>query len=425
MTFLKVALKFVMVCVIAGVVGFYSSIWFFGTMTGKWGVEGVDYFFMFLFAGAAGLFMFTHSYDNYGRKRDEAINRKRIAENVSRIDRNLYKIFEYYQARGIDRFPEPVFPDERRVTNTEAYRLLSAQLNVLNKVEDEYKKLESKKWTNRLGSVRFEPEDVLQRNVDRCELSGFVSMMLVSDGNYFERFSYLEDAHDYITDRYRALRLGLDGEELVKVELSKYFDSSRVLYGNRFDTPENGTVENDVLVFGKSGIYSLEVKNILSNGDKYLRVSKDGLWYVKDGEYGSWKLNQKYSDIFEQVNRHIYHTEHILSGVLGRDVEVKPVIVISNNNVVIENESDWDIVRPNTLFMKLKGSSGVDKFSEKELDQLVEYMRGQDLGEGKFEFLDYTNVMGNYVDWVNYYTDFVNMTIEMDKLYDNVHPEYK
>lgn len=235
----------------------------------------------------------------------------------------------------------------------------------------------------------------------------------------------MEDAHDYITDRYRALRLGLDGEELVKDELSKYFDRSRVLYGNRFDTPENGTVENDVLVFGKSGIYSLEVKNILSNGDKYLRVSKDGLWYVKDGEYGSWKLNQKYSDIFEQVNRHIYHTEHILSGVLGRDVEVKPVIVISNNNVVIENESDWDIVRPNTLFMKLKGSSGIDKFSEKELDQLVEYMRDQDLGEGKFEFLDYTNVMGNYVDWVNYYTDFVNMTIEMDKLYDNVHPEYK
>lgn len=425
MNFLKVVLKFVVVCVIAGVVGFYSSILFFGTMTGKWGVEGVDYFFMLLFAGVAGLFMFTYSYDTYGRKRDEEINRKRITENVRRIDRHLSKIFEYYKARGIDRFPEPILPDERRVTNTEAYRLLSEQLNVLNTVDDDYKELESKKWTNRLGSVRFEPEDVLQRHVDRCELSGFVSMMLVSDGNYFERFSYLEDARDYITDRHRALRLGLDGEALVKDELSKYFDSSRVLFGNRFDTPENGTVENDVLVFSKSGVYSLEVKNILSNGDKYLRVSKDGLWYVKDGEYGSWKLNQKYSDIFDQVNRHIYHTERALSSVLGRNVEVKPVIVISNNNVVIENESDWDIVRPNTLFMKLKGSTGSEKFNEGELDQLVSYMLDNDLGEGKFEFLDYTNVMGNYVDWVNYYTDFVNMTMEMDKLYDNVHPDYK
>lgn len=425
MVFVRSVLKVLGISLGVGVVGFVLSICFFGLMVGTWNVEFIDVIVMCVFVSISLYVFIPRELQVYRMNLEKEEYDQFVMSNVDRLNRHLGTIFNKYKERGLNRFPDPVRSNQVYVTNKDAFLKLDSQVNRLADRKLAFDRLEGKSWDGRLGSKKFMQEDVLTENLEKYDVSGFVSMMLSHDGNYFDRFNDVKYAWDSIHERHKGLGLGLDGERLVESEVSKYIDESRSLYGNRFQTDDDGTVENDVLVFGKSGIYSIEVKNILSEGDKYLKISKDGLWYVKTSENASWNLNNKYSDIFKQVNRHIYHTEKVLSDVVGRDVEVKSVIVIANNSVVIENESEWDIVRPNTLYMKIKETLDRSLYSESELDDMVRFMKSIDLGEGKFLLEDFSDSIDHMINWIDYYTMFVEMTKEMFDLYNNEHEIYK
>ncbi|WP_031422549.1 nuclease-related domain-containing protein [Exiguobacterium sp. NG55] len=65
---------------------------------------------------------------------------------------------------------------------------------------------------------------------------------------------------------FKRLQRGVLGEQVVEKELLKYQGDYMTLFGNRIDMGEDGTVENDVLIFSENGIFTLEVKNIKSTG---------------------------------------------------------------------------------------------------------------------------------------------------------------
>lgn len=217
---------------------------------------------------------------------------------------------------------------------------------------------------------------------------------LIDSDRMRREYRTMQEGVKELNDRLRAYSLGNEGERVVLEELGKYGDRFKVLDGVRFSTNEavvgqeldGKTVENDVLVFTNNGLYTLEIKNIMSEGEKYLRISKDGIWYKKTREEGSWKADPNTTKIFSQVNRQIHYTESLIERKLGKKISLKSVIVIANDNVQIENETDWLIVRPNMLFSLLNGRDvdSEDVLTDDEISELVEMFKTYDLGAGKF-----------------------------------------
>lgn len=186
---------------------------------------------------------------------------------------------------------------------------------------------------------------------------------------------------------FKRLQRGVLGEQVVEKELLKYQGDYMTLFGNRIDMGEDGTVENDVLIFSENGIFTLEVKNIKSTGDQYLKISKDGLWYERNSLYSEWQVDEKSSRIVDQVNRHVYLTQKFVTQTTTNKVHVQPIIVISNDNVVIENETEWIIVRPNQIYSCIRNAQR--QFTRDQAEEYYRLFEKYDIGQAKFQLIDY------------------------------------
>ena len=181
-----------------------------------------------------------------------------------------------------------------------------------------------------------------------------------------------------------ANRKGVLGERQVAEYLKGYEAEFLPLYGNRFQSDE-GTVENDVLLFTARGIFSLEIKNINGTGKQKLKITRDGQWF-------EWKKNEwvksNNAKIFDQVNRHTLLTEKKLSEVFSNlhEVEIKPLIVIPNDNVEIINESQFELVRPSQIPAYIRNQP--IRLAQEQAAKMREYINQSDIGQGKFAFID-------------------------------------
>lgn len=177
---------------------------------------------------------------------------------------------------------------------------------------------------------------------------------------------------------------GTVGELHVQEYLVNYEDEFQPLYGNRFQTNE-GTVENDALLFTRRGIFSLEIKNINSKGKQKLKISRDGQWF--EWRKDQWKRSYNNS-IFDQVNRHTVLTEKKLMSQFSEAgaIQVFPIIVIPNDNVEIINESQFEVMRPSQVPAYIRNQP---IFLQKDaVEKMREYIAVSDIGQGRFEFLD-------------------------------------
>lgn len=190
-----------------------------------------------------------------------------------------------------------------------------------------------------------------------------------------------------INGQHMALSAGLEGERIVMQELDKYADSYTTLYGNRIAYDERHTVESDALVFSERGIFTVEVKNIKSKGDQYIKISKDGVWYARRSLSEDWQVDEYSSKIFDQMNRQVYGSQKFIFDQTGQRLTVHPVVVIANDNAKIENETDWVIVRPNQLYTVI--TRGPDQLSQETCESLRDLFKAHNLGQKAFKHLDY------------------------------------
>ena len=316
-----------------------------------------------------------------------------------------------------------VTPDYKEMTNDVAYEMLRREKNrfvrlgssrllpsggtgaepketadVARKIQDvlSMAKKTPLRWENKSATNK---DDFLQYLADR-------GIPLPAEGTIFDdvafaamlsRANEIPNVLDSLQSAELILRRGHDGEQIVMNELDKYSNSLKVLYGNRFDARRDGTVENDALLFTDAGVFSIEVKNIKSGGNQSIHIAKDGRWSEKNHAQGEWKPDERSSKIIDQVNRHVYLTEQFLQShadelthVYTKDqLTVHPIIVIANNNVTIENETDWKIVRPNQVFSLVRGAQVLSEVEQEELKALFER---HDLGQKKFKHLNFGEV---------------------------------
>lgn len=394
---------------------------------------GSSYFLIAIFYGILSLYLIryfvirvhTRAYYARLRKLDE-INYK---SNQLRLKENFDLVLREYLQSGYDIYPGIVTGKTRHLTNREAYELLNQMYLDLESSYDHMDTL-SRNNNGRLGASSFhhKSEEVKEGFYRACTILGLderILKMIDGDSNLFNPFYEIVEHMQYIRNRRNALKLGLDGEMTVEHELLNFFDRERMLFGNRFKTISDGNVENDILVFTESGIYSLEVKNIMSSGERYIRISKDGLWYFKTNEDASWKYDEKSTNIFSQVNRQIYHTEKLLKTRLNRKVSLKSIIVIANDNVVIENESTWVIVRPNMLYSLMKPDSGTLIYDDADLFKMIEVLKNENIGEGKFEVIDFSESVNEIKYTLNFYSKFIEFSKRTIALVDNQNLDYR
>lgn len=190
-----------------------------------------------------------------------------------------------------------------------------------------------------------------------------------------------------INGQHLALAAGIEGEQVVMQELDKYADSYTTLYGNRIAYDERHTVESDALVFSERGIFTVEVKNIKSKGDQYIKISKDGVWYARRSLSEDWQVDEYSSKIFDQMNRQVYGSQKFIFDQTGQRLTVHPIVVIANDNAKIENETDWVIIRPNQLYTVI--TRGPDQLSQETCESLRDLFKAHNLGQKAFKHLDY------------------------------------
>lgn len=96
--------------------------------------------------------------------------------------------------------------------------------------------------------------------------------------------------------------------------------------------------------------------------------------------------------IFDQVNRQIALTEKKLAERFpnNRATEIRPLIVIPNQNVEILNESLFDIVRPAQIPAFIR-KAPIKAFKH-EMDEIRSFLKGIDMGAGTFPYMDMDTV---------------------------------
>lgn len=188
---------------------------------------------------------------------------------------------------------------------------------------------------------------------------------------------------------------GVSGEKEVVNALNSILRSGTVLENIRIE--DSGTsAESDIIYVGPSGLYTLEIKNIGAAGNWNIKVSKDGQWQkvFQNGHREAMK------DIGSQLNHHITCQEQFLNKKLkeryGQETpyfKMKGAIVISNDAVIIDNESDLVIRRKSSLNRYLE--DGTEELSELWQTRIVEIFKEFTLPGKRYEVMNYEAVYEN------------------------------
>ena len=211
---------------------------------------------------------------------------------------------------------------------------------------------------------------------------------------YYDR--HLKKFTDYYREIYNEQRAKLNGVQLGKIgedRMEKELKSFEKVQG--FKTLSNvqlqfgnKSFETDFLVFSKHGIFSIEVKNIGEHANYSIQINPDGQW-LKVFDNGNKVPMQ---DISSQVNYHMSMTDGLFGQYIeetGNQVpEVKPIIIIANNNVVVNNLTNLPIYRVSQFIHIMRNEPVI--MNDTEIEQLYNWISQFQVPTKSYEVLDYT-----------------------------------
>lgn len=206
---------------------------------------------------------------------------------------------------------------------------------------------------------------------------------------------------------------GVSGEEMISNEFKIYNGELKYFSNVRFE--ENDTsVETDGLIISERGIFSIEIKNF-----KFPKViiSKDGQWkkcyYGKGGNLEEEVMK----DVGSQMNRHIIITErlfneHLKNKKIKDKIEIKPMIIIANDKIEIENNSDMIIVRASQIYPNFKKSNC--NYSKNAISEIENFINKNKLPAKKYNILNYEKTFENILNM------FLSKKDECTKMFNEI-----
>lgn len=200
--------------------------------------------------------------------------------------------------------------------------------------------------------------------------------------------NYLSNMDEKVDKELRIISAGLIGEERVQNELEVYNDVFKSLFNVRLEV-EGNSVESDALIFSKKGVFTLEIKNFGSSGSYEIKVTKDGQW-LKVFPNGN---EEPMKDVASQSNRHVGYKQKFINQKLkdaGVDLDyvfIDPIIVIANDNVKVNNESENVILRASQIYNYIKNKN--DIITEEQAQILFSLFKENMLEPKKYPYEDF------------------------------------
>ncbi|HCG4536101.1 NERD domain-containing protein (plasmid) [Ureibacillus chungkukjangi] len=242
---------------------------------------------------------------------------------------------------------------EVKADNDELEKILESEFKLLTtfdkpqlyqNLEDHIKYIEGK-YVNDISTIHI--KQILIENGIQQYISEVKEQLLT----YRKNLTY---AVNSTKQSLSIISSGVKGEANVNNELSLYKDIWNIYSGVRFEV-DGQSIETDNLIVCTKGLFSIEVKNYAPNGQYNIIVTKDGQWLKQLSNGG--KIVPMEKDVTAQVNRHLALKQRLIHSELkkkhGEDVPYilfQPMIVIANDTVLIQNDTDLPIIRRTQIY---------------------------------------------------------------------------
>jgi len=191
------------------------------------------------------------------------------------------------------------------------------------------------------------------------------------------------------------VKAGVDGEDRLHEELMPFRDTMIVLDGIRLKIAGT-TIETDAIIINEKGLFSVEVKNYGESGVGRIAISNDGKWT----RYNNAGKEIPITDPMHQVNRHIAFGQQLINNELKSlypgDMEyvyMQPLIVIGNDNIQIENNSDNHIVRVSNVSTHILNYKSERKLSPKLQQEIKDILEKADKGSKPYPLTVYSEAI--------------------------------
>lgn len=219
--------------------------------------------------------------------------------------------------------------------------------------------------------------------------------------------------------QFKALKQGEDGENYAYSYLKEHLPENWVVLQN-INTPyKDSQRENDIIVINEKGVFTIEVKNYIGGS---LEIKNDGkVIHQRGGDIVDDK-----QDIIEQSENHVtavadfLEKNYPLEGVNWIDF-VKGIVVISNDEMTINNESSYPIFRTSLVrpYILNLPNNVLNKEQIKDIKDLMEKTSKDDLKFSYMAFLEgfyNENFMNAIKDRSNkFFNNYVKLLDEIDR----------
>lgn len=157
---------------------------------------------------------------------------------------------------------------------------------------------------------------------------------------------YLIETGDMYNSEFNIIESGMKGEDDVNNELNNYKNILINMPNVRFEV-DGISVESDNLVISPFGVFIIEVKNY---SDRYrIKVEKNGEWKKMLSGF-----EEPMPNVTTQIKRHITCKEKVINNELiaygYHKIEIKPIIVIANENIDVINLSKIPVLKTYKLY---------------------------------------------------------------------------
>lgn len=242
--------------------------------------------------------------------------------------------------------------------------------------------------------------------------------------SHFETENYLQSflfdimyniliSFDNLKNKKLSLDKGNAGEDYVAKELSLFKDKYK--FAENIILPHSDlkgkTSETDLYVLTSKGILVCEIKN--KGNEKYIfKIGKDGQW-TKHNATG--KFLETMDSPFAQNTRHCIATEQFLKDNGITDFKIIPVVIIANEQVRIENNSDNIVIRASELYNFVERLDYPEKYNEEYQNKVLNTLKDKSIKkENLFKVLSVkydsedkiisatSKVLDTYKSWLNY-----------------------
>lgn len=227
-----------------------------------------------------------------------------------------------------------------------------------------------------------------------------------------------------IKNDFNAILSGAKGESAVSRHLELY-DDEMIILDNLTIGFKGKTAECDSILITKFGIFVIECKNFGKSGNFSINIASDGAWsrvYINEATNKKTVVPLERSATIQNIE-HARILQRALKDLLGdkfsERFNVKDFVVISNDIVQINNNSDQKVFRISSIYNHI--SKFKEKISEDEFEFLKKSILKCTVESKKFEYFDYKEEYLHLLQSVlSYFDNYGGFKKLVEKNYRNI-----